>query len=166
MPTILRPTRGGEASFPNQDRAIAIAKERGAELLFLYVSNVHFLNRVASAVLVDVEAELDELGEFLLTMAQERAEKAGVRAKTTTRRGEFRQALEDVLKEHEEITAVVLGTATGGTGVIPPGYMEDLVQELLSEPGVEVFVLDAGEIVEHRKPEMDISALVRPSDSD
>ena len=29
MTTILRPTRGGEVTFPNQDRAIALAKERG-----------------------------------------------------------------------------------------------------------------------------------------
>ena len=152
MPTILRPTRGGEASSPNQDRAIAIAKERDADLLFLYVSNVHFLNRVASAVLVDVEAELDELGEFLLTMAQERAEMAGVRATTTTRRGDFRQALADVIEEHEEITMVVLGTAAGGTGVIPPGYLEDLVQELLTETGVEVILVDAGEVVGHHTP--------------
>ncbi len=152
MPTILRPTRGGEASSPNQDRAIAIAKERDADLLFLYVSNVHFLNRVASAVLVDVEAELDELGEFLLTMAQERAEMAGVRATTTTRRGDFRQALADVIEEHAEITMVVLGTAAGGTGVIPPGYLEDLVQELLTETGVEVILVDGGEVVGHHTP--------------
>ena len=152
MPTILRPTRGGEASFPNQDRAIAIAKERGADLLFLYVSNVHFLDRVASPVLVDVEAKLDELGEFLLTMAQERAENAGVRARTTTRRGQFRPALEDVIKEHEEITTVVLGRAAGGTGVLPSGYLEDLAQKLVSEPGVEVILVDRGEVVGHHMP--------------
>ena len=153
MPTILRPTRGGEASVPNQDRAIAIAKERGADLLFLYVSNIRFLNRVASAVLVDVEAELDELGEFLLAMAQERAEKVGVRAKTITRRGAFRPALEGIIKEHEEITTVVLGTGTGGTGVLPSGYLEDLAQRLVSEPGIEVILVDGGEVVGHHTPE-------------
>lgn len=152
MPTILRPTRGGESSVPNQDRAIAIAKERGADLLFLYVSNVHFLDRLASAKLVDLEAQLDELGEFLLTIARERAEMAGVRATTTTRRGAFRQALEDVIKEHEEITTVVLGTAAGGTGVTPPGYLEDLVKELLSELGLEVILVDGGEVVGHHLP--------------
>ena len=152
MPTILRPTRGGEASVPNRDRAIAIAKERDADLLFLYVSNVRFLNRVASAVLVDVEAELDELGEFLLAMAQEHAENAGVRAKTITRRGAFRPALEGVIKEHAEITTVVLGKATGGTGVLPSGYLEDLVQDLLSEQGVEVILVDGGEVIAHHMP--------------
>jgi nucleotide-binding universal stress UspA family protein len=151
MPTILRPTRGGEASFPNQDRAIAIAKERDADLLFLYVADVHFLDRLASPVLVDVETELEEMGEFLLAMAQERAEKAGVRADTVVRRGEFRQALEQVIREHD-ISTLVLGTAVGETGVTPPGYLENLVQWILHEVGIEVIVLQEGEIKEHHTP--------------
>lgn len=151
MTTILRPTRGGHASYPNQDRAIAIAKERGADLLFLYVSNVRFLDRVASPVLVDVETELEELGEFLLAMAQERAEKAGVRAEAVVRRGEFRQALEEVIREYE-VATVVLGSAAGGTSVTPPGYLEDLVQAILAETGVEVIVVHEGEIVERHIP--------------
>jgi hypothetical protein len=72
MTTILRPTRGGEASYPNQDRAIKLAKERDADLLLLYVANVHFLDRLAGPVIVDVETELEEMGEFLLALAQER----------------------------------------------------------------------------------------------
>jgi nucleotide-binding universal stress UspA family protein len=151
MTTILRPTRGGEASYPNQDRAIKIAKERGADLLLLYVSNVHFLDRMASPVLVDVETELAEMGEFLLAMAQERAEKAGVRAEAVVRRGEFSQAVRELIEEHE-VSAVVLGTAAGGTGVTPPGYLEDLIQAIVAETGVEVIVVHEGEIVEHHTP--------------
>jgi nucleotide-binding universal stress UspA family protein len=152
MTTILRPTRGGEASFPNRDRVIALAKERGADLVFLYVSNVHFLDRVASPVLVDVKAELEELGEFLMAMAQECAEQAGVRAKAVVRHGEFRQALEDVIREYPEITTVVLGAAIEETSVTPPGYLKDLVQWLLHEAGVEVMVVHNGEIIEHHVP--------------
>ena len=131
MTTILRPTRGGETSNPNQDRAIALAKERDADLLLLYVANVHFLDRLAGPVIVDVETELEEMGEFLLALAQERAEKAGVRAKTLVLRGEFREALEQVIQEHEEVTTVVLGTAVEGTGVgggvdLPPSDLHPL----------------------------------------
>jgi len=152
MTTILRPTRGGEASYPNQDRAITLAKERDADLLLLYVANVHFLDRLAGPVIVDVETELEEMGEFLLALAQERAEKAGVRAKTLVLRGEFRDALEQVIQEHKEVTTVVLGTAVEGTGVAPPGYLEDLIQWLLTECGIEVVVVDGGEIVAHHRP--------------
>jgi nucleotide-binding universal stress UspA family protein len=150
--TILRPTRGGESSYANQDRAIALAKERDADLLLLYVANVHFLNRVAGPVIVDVETELEEMGEFLLALAQERAEKAGVRAETVVLHGDFREALQQVIQEHEEITTVVLGSAAGGTGVTPPGYLEDLVQWFQTEYGIEVIVVDGGEIIEHHTP--------------
>jgi nucleotide-binding universal stress UspA family protein len=153
MTTILRPTRGGETSYPNQDRAIALAKERDADLLLLYVANVHFLDRLAGPVIVDVETELEEMGEFLLALAQERAEKAGVRAKTLVLRGEFREALEQVIQEHEKVTTVVLGTAVEGTGVAPAGYLDDLVQWCHTERGIEVIVVDDGEIIEHHKPE-------------
>ena len=152
MTTILRPTRGGEASYPNQDRAIALAKERNADLLLLYVSNVRFLDRLAGPVLVDVETELDEMGEFLLAMAQERAEQAGVPAKSLVLRGVFREALAQVLKDHPEVTTVVLGAAVEGTSVTPAGYLEDLVQWCHAEHGVEVIVVRRGEIVEHLKP--------------
>jgi nucleotide-binding universal stress UspA family protein len=153
MTTILRPTRGGEASYANQDRAVALAKERDADLLLLYVSNVHFLDRVAGPVIVDIETELDEMGEFLLALVQERAEKAGVRARTLVLRGQFREALKQVVQEHEEVTTVVLGSAAGGTGVTTPAYLEDLVQWCHTEVGIEVIVIDGGEIIEHHKPE-------------
>ena len=152
MTTILRPTRGGESSNANQDRAIALAKERDADLLLLYVSNVHFLDRVAGPVLVDIAAELDEMGEFLLAMAQERAEQAGVHAKSLVLRGVFREALAQVLKEHPEVTTVVLGAAVEGTSVTPAGYLEDLVRWCHAEHGVEVIVVHEGEIVEHLEP--------------
>jgi len=121
-------------------------------LLLLYVSNVHFLDRVAGPVLVDIETELDEMGEFLLAMAEERAEKAGVQTKSIVRRGQFREALQQVLEEHEEVSAVVLGAAIEETSVTPPGYLADLIQWLLTKYGIEVILLDRGEIIEHHMP--------------
>jgi nucleotide-binding universal stress UspA family protein len=151
MAQILCPTRGGEASYPNQDRAIAIAKERGAGLLFLYVANVSFLDRFASPVLVDVETELEEMGEFLLAMAQERAEKAGVKAQTEVRRGRFRHALKDVIQSYE-ISSLVLGTAVGQTGMTTFDYVKEVSQWILDETGIEVIIVHQGEIVEHHRP--------------
>jgi nucleotide-binding universal stress UspA family protein len=146
MATILCSTRGGQASYPNQDRAIAIAREREADLLFLYVSNVRFLNLVASPVLIDLEEELDEMGEFMLAMAQERAEKAGVQASAEVRRGVFRQALKASIKAHH-ITTVVLGSSTEGEGVTTLSYLQELVEWVRTETGAEVIVVSNGEIV-------------------
>ncbi len=147
MTTILCPTRGGPASAPNQDLAIAIAQERGADVLFLYVSNVQFLNQIASPILIDVQEELDEMGEFMLTMAQERAEKAGVKAGIEVRHGVFREALKDVIQERD-IATVVIGTAQEGTGMTTLPYLEDLTQWIRRETDAEVIVTRDGEIIQ------------------
>jgi len=148
---ILCPTRGGKDSYSNQDRAIAIAKERSAEVLFLYITNVQFLGLTAAPKLIDIETELDEMGEFMLTMAQERAEKASVNALTLVQRGQFREVLIDVIEEHQ-IDTVVLGSSAGGTGVVTAEYIQELVDEIGGKTGVEFIVVDKGEIVTTFKP--------------
>lgn len=146
--TILCLTRGGRDSYPNQDQAIALAKERKTGLLFLYVSNVQFLGQTASPVLVDIETELDEMGDFMLTMAKERAEKAGVQALTTVRRGFFRKVIKDILKEYP-IRTVVMGRPAPETGITTTEYINELIQEIGRESGVEFIVVHQGEIVNH-----------------
>ena len=81
MGKILCPTRGGEASYRTQDAAIVLAKEQGKQLVFLYVVDTHFLDRTERAVRPDVVMEeMTRMGEFLLIMAQERAQAHGIQA--------------------------------------------------------------------------------------
>jgi nucleotide-binding universal stress UspA family protein len=148
---ILCPTRGGKDSYPNQDRAIALAKERGVALLFLYVSNVEFLELTAAPKLIDIEHELDEMGEFMLAMAQERAEKKGVQVSTLVRHGHFRHVLVEVIEEYE-IGTVVLGSSAGGTGVVTASYVKSLIDEIGGKTGVEFIVVNKGEIVSTYSP--------------
>lgn len=143
---ILCPTRGGKESYPNQDRAIAIAKERDAEVIFLYVTNVEFLGLTAAPKLIDIEHEMDEMGEFMLTMARERAEKADVNSNIIVKRGQFRHVLAEVIGEYQ-VETVVLGSSAGGTGVVTTEYIQDLVAEIGGKTGVEFIVVDQGEIV-------------------
>lgn len=150
MKSILCPTRGGEQSYPNQDRAIEVAKQRGEELIFLYVTDVKFLNQTASPVVVDVAKEIDEMGEFLLAMAQERAKKAGVEATTLVKRGNFREVLEEVIAEND-IGALVLGSSTEDTGVTTRTYLDKLSQEISEKTGIEVILVFQGEIVSTTK---------------
>jgi len=142
---ILCPTRGGKASYANQDRAIALAKEREADLLFLYVSNVKFLGLTSRPFIVDIETELDEMGEFILIMAQERAEKAGVQTEITVERGVFDKVLKAVIQE-QKISTVVLGSSKEGTGITTEAYVQKLGETISQELGVEFIVLRDGEI--------------------
>jgi hypothetical protein len=148
MKTILCPTRGGKESHPNQDFAINLAKERGVDLLFLYVSGISFIRRVGPPIVVDIEKELDELGEFLLSMAQERAETSGVSANIAVRRGIFSKVLKEVIVEHK-ITTVIFGSSPKETGIVSYERLQKLSTELSKELGVEFIVVQDGEMVFH-----------------
>jgi len=146
--TILYPTRGGDNTYRNQDRVIDLARERQAELLLLYVSDVRFLDHFASPVPVDlVKAELDEMGEFLLAMAQERAEKRGVKAETMVKRGAFTDVLLEVI-EKCEANVVTLGRPTTETAITTAEYISEVAQFLVARTGAAVLVIDEGVIVE------------------
>ncbi len=148
MTKILCPTRGGKESHPNQDFAINLAKEREAEVWFLYVSEIRFLNRAGPPIVVDIEKEMDELGDFLLSMAQERSEKSGVTAEATVRRGIFSKVLREVIVE-KEIDTVILGSAPEETGLVTYERLQELSQELSEELGVEFIVVQDGKMVFH-----------------
>jgi nucleotide-binding universal stress UspA family protein len=150
MTKILCPTRGGEQSYPNQDRAIALAAELEAELIFLYVADDSMLNKISSPILIDMEAELEELGEFVLAMAQERAEEKNIAAGAIVSSGLFQQALEDTILA-EEITTVVLGMPSGDSSSIPQDHIEQINQRLVEKYKVEVYLIDQGEIASHIK---------------
>lgn len=148
MTNILCPTRGGKESRPNQDFAIDLAKERGANLLFMYVSNIQLISRSGPPIVVDIAEELDELGDFLLSMAQERAEKSGVPAKATVRRGVFSEVLKEVIVE-KKINTVILGSAPEGTGLVSYEHLQELSAELSKEMSVEFIVVQDGKMVFH-----------------
>jgi nucleotide-binding universal stress UspA family protein len=140
METILCATRGGEASIRTQQRAIALAKEREARLVFIFVSDVHFLDHFTAPRVPAMEDEMKHLGEFLLLMAKERAEKEGVAADITVREGVFSTALIEAAKDHEA-TLIVLGRPAD-EGLTTLEYLENELAPLLREKtGCEVMVV-------------------------
>jgi nucleotide-binding universal stress UspA family protein len=149
MGTILCATRGGPESYPNQDKAIELAKSRGHGLTFLYVSNVEFLDHVSGAQLVDLERSMDEMGEFLLVMARERALAQGVEADMVVMHGNFQQALHQTIRDHD-ISAVTLGSRDAKSMLSDSGYLSQLAKALHQDFDVEVIMIANGEIVEQR----------------
>ena len=108
MGKILCATRGGEASRRTQDAAIALAKEQGDELIFLYVADSSFLNQTAAPLVIDVVARLVKMGEFQMLMAQERAAAQGISAQAIVREGKLRAELVGAARELE-VDLIVLG---------------------------------------------------------
>ncbi len=141
MGKILCATRGGEASYQTQDAAIALAKERGDELLFLFVADTHFLDKTEHAVRPDVVAEeMEHMGEFLLTMAQERAQKQGVNADYILRRGVLREELKAAARE-EAVDLVVLGQPANAGSTFGLTDLEAFAAEIEAETGVETVIV-------------------------
>lgn len=138
--TILCATRGGQHSLKTQQYAIKMAKERDVDVLFLYVSNVEFLHNVAPVKYLDMQEELDNMGEFLLLMAKERARKQGVIADTIVKSGVFRDALIETAKE-TQASMIVLGSP-GEASLTEREYLEDLIVELKAETGIEATIVD------------------------
>lgn len=140
MGKILCATRGGEASYRTQDAAIALAKEQDDMLVFLYVVDLHFLDNVAGAGVVDVEQEMTKMGQFLLTMAKERAAAQGVEAETTIHEGAFREELKKAAGE-KEASLVVLGRPADETSIFELADLEAMAAEIAAETGVETRVI-------------------------
>jgi nucleotide-binding universal stress UspA family protein len=143
MGKILCPTRGGESSYRTQDAAIAMARQQGDELVFLYVIDLDFLNKTERAVRPDVVAEeMRHLGEFLLSMAQERARKQGVEATYVVRQGEV-QAQITAAAVGEGATMVVLGqsAADDPACAFAPESLLRFAQKIEAGTGIETRVV-------------------------
>ncbi len=141
MGMILCATRGGEASYPTQDAVISLAKERGDELVFLYVADISFLNQTAAPLVVDVESRLEKLGQFQLVMAQERAAAQGLVAQAIVRRGQLRAELVAMAQEIGA-TLIVLGHSLGPAAAFEDAALQVFAADLQTETGVEVRILE------------------------
>ena len=140
MGKILCATRGGEASYRTQDAAIALAKEQGDTLLFLYVVDLHFLDKTAGAGVVDVEREMVKMGQFLLLMAQERAVEQGVTAEMICHKGQVREGLKSVAHE-EKVSLIVLGRPADLESVFQLADLQAFAAEVESETGIETRIV-------------------------
>lgn len=140
MGSILCATRGGEASYPTQDAAIALAKKQGDTLHFLFVADVGFLDQSAAPLVIDVDTRLKKLGEFQLAMAQERAAAQDVEAQAIVRQGHFR---EELVKVAHEIgaTCIVFGHPFEPTARFAAEALRKFAADLEVETGIPVRIL-------------------------
>jgi nucleotide-binding universal stress UspA family protein len=138
---ILCATRGGEASYRTQDAAIALARERGDELVFLYVVNISFLDMTARAIRPEiVTTELEKMGEFLLLMAQERAKQQGVNVSCVIRHGDLREELKAAARE-DDIDLVVFGKPAGASSSFTLEDLQAFITEFEVETGCPAGIL-------------------------
>lgn len=137
---ILCATRGGEASRPTHDKAIDMAKASGAELLFLYVFDQSSLPLEATPLLINTEAQMRHMRNFLRRTALEQAHKAGVRARVIVRAGSLRERLISVALE-EKVSRILLGNPKEKGSLFKREALRALATEIASSTGIEVVAL-------------------------
>ena len=142
MGPIICATRGGEASHRTQDQAIALAKERNRELIFLCVVDASFagpLNERLAAVLDD---ELKRLGRSLLNIAETRAQEQGVSARTVCISGPVWESIEGFLQEINASACVVGSPRSNVTHqAFVSGDVAEFAKSLRQTMGIEVIVV-------------------------
>lgn len=107
MGPIVCATRGGEAGRRTQECAIALAKERGSELVFLCVFDPGFAGHLSSSLSSAVEEEQQWLGKALLSVAQVRAREQTVDAGAVVLSGPVLDSIEGFLRESGAPTLVI-----------------------------------------------------------
>jgi nucleotide-binding universal stress UspA family protein len=146
MGAIVCATRGGEASRRTQERAIALAQERGGELIFLVVFDPSFagpLSKDLEAALID---EQRWLGRALLGIAQTRARERGLDSRAVVYCGPVLETIKETLREVEADTLVI-----GASRPTAPSTSFDLsevysfAQRMRQDTGVEVVVVTPDE---------------------
>lgn len=140
MGTILCATRGGEGSQATQDGAVALARERGDDLVFLFVVDVSFLSQLAAPIVVDVESRLEKMGQFQLALVRERAAAQGMQVATMVRCGRLRPELVAAAGELGA-TLILLGRPARQTAVFEEDTLEVFARGLQAETGIEVRIV-------------------------
>jgi nucleotide-binding universal stress UspA family protein len=143
MQPIVCATQGGEVSRRTQEKAIDLARERGAELIFLYVADLSSVGPVVDDSLVEaLKDEMARLGRALLRIAQGRAHKQGVMAQAVVVHGPLQQSIKDYLCQ-VEAGMVVIGTPR--TGAMSQAFtlegIQHFAQSVHQETAVEVVVV-------------------------
>jgi nucleotide-binding universal stress UspA family protein len=142
MSGIVCAIRGGPSSQATIAQAIALAKETGLPLHFLYVVNLDFMSHTSSSHVQPVSGEMHQMGEFILIKAEEAAAEQGVRAQGTVRKGKVREEIAGLCHEIEA-EYLVLGRPhiEGEDNIFTQALLTQFIDQIEQETGAQVVLL-------------------------
>ena len=141
MAGIVCAVRGGPASHPTIQRALALGREQNLPVYFLYVVNLDFLAHTSSKRLKTAKEEMRRLGEFILLKAQKQADESGVKAESITREGKVREEILQLCKE-KQADFTILGHQSSDleNNVFSQQQFQQFIQRLEKKTGVKVVI--------------------------
>jgi nucleotide-binding universal stress UspA family protein len=142
MGLIVCATRGGEAGRRTQERAVALAKERGDELVFLCVFDPAFAGHLSHTLSEAVVKEQQWLGRTLMNVAQSRARKQGVQAQAVVRSGPVVENIEDFVRESCASTLVIgEPKVDSALAIFTLDTVQSCAEEMEDKTGIEVVLV-------------------------
>lgn len=124
--------------------AIRRAQESGEPLIFLYVVDANIISEYDEDLMAAVHAEFHWLGQVLLRVARQRAERAGVEAEISLREGEVKVEIERFLRENKA-SCLILGAPRLTTpDVFGDDAIEQFAEVIHKDTGVPVDVVHPG----------------------
>lgn len=137
MSVIVCATRGGEGSRAVQLRAVEKASSEEHKLIFLYVVDVQVVGEFDENLQKAVSAEFHWLGQSLLHIARQRAERAGINAEIAIRDGAVKEEIERFLRE-SGASLLMLGTPRGTSPTFGDDTIEQFAKAIEEDVGVPV----------------------------
>ena len=134
---------GSESSQKAALEAARLAKEHQAVLTYVYAVDVKFLKGLTIELTPDfAEKTLEHLGGHILERAEESSDAQGVTPRKVIRSGAVLEVLKQVIGE-EKADLLVLGHEARSffEKILFGGEVEDHVQELIKQTGVNVLVV-------------------------
>jgi nucleotide-binding universal stress UspA family protein len=142
MGLIICATRGGEAGRRTQERAIALAKERGDELVFLCVFDPASAGSLSDALSEAVVQEQQWLGRTLMNVAQSRARKQGVDAHAVVRSGPVVENIERfVLESCASMLVIGRPKVDSPLSTLRLDNVQSCADQMVDQMGIEVVVV-------------------------
>ena len=146
MSGIVCAVRGGPDSRPTIEKAIALAKESGLALYFLYIVNIDFLDHTIRSRVQTISQQMQQMGEFILLTAQSTAKEKGIEAQGIVRHGNVTEEISNLCHELKA-DFLVIGR--------PKFHLEDnlftetlqaeFIERIEQQTGAKVIIPEAGD---------------------
>jgi K+-sensing histidine kinase KdpD len=142
MSGIVCAIRGGPDSRPTINKAISLAAETDQCIYFLYVVNLDFLTHTQSSRIHSINAEMRQMGEFILLSAQTTAASKNVEAQGVVRQGNVGEEIVGLCHE-VKASYVILGTPQSETeeNIFSIQRLNTFRERLESETGAKVILV-------------------------
>jgi nucleotide-binding universal stress UspA family protein len=139
---IVCPIRGGTSSRYAEERAVALAEERGAEVIFVHIVDPSLAQRIERPLSEAVLEELEHIGESFLCIAVERAHARDAKAERVVLHGPVASTLEKFLRE-SRASVLVIGSPDHDAehGTFSQDQFDRFIERLRTTLSIEIQVV-------------------------